>query len=78
MASLPHPNRPSLAECWEAFLRKAVPPNAPAIQITEMRTAFYSGFFTAFGLVTGAGLDDSPEATAEDLAYLDRLQAEVM
>lgn len=69
--------RVSIAELWDGFLRTAIPVNAPAEQLTEMRKAFYSGCWSLLWIAMNTGLDDGDEATAADLAYLGRLDAEL-
>jgi len=59
----------TLASEWAAFQAWAVPAQAPAIQVCEMRMAFYAGAITTLGILGLAA------ELADDEAATDRLQA---
>jgi hypothetical protein len=60
------------------LLRAAVPPDAPPIQIDEMRNAFFAGaqhLFASLMTVLDRGEDDEP--SQDDLRRMDLIQAEL-
>ncbi len=66
-----------IADAWREFeLNVLTPINAPEVQRTECRRAFYAG---AGGLLTGLVrmLDPEERPTAEDLKKMDAIQAEL-
>jgi hypothetical protein len=44
----------SLEDEWRQFKALDIAPNAPEVQLTEMRKAFYAGAASALGLMTGS------------------------
>lgn len=73
--SIPLRERRSLAEEWDNF-SKALLANAPEVQRTEMRRAFYAGAQSFFGLISG-GLDPDHEPTELDVEYVEGLNQEL-
>lgn len=58
---------------WEKFEQQTIPKEAPEIQRTEMRRAFYSGVLTLMKLMKGLSEQDiSEEQVAKFIAQLDR------
>jgi hypothetical protein len=61
-----HPS--NLAEAWWAFSMDVLHPEAPAIQVSEMRRAFYAGAASLLGLRRrGVAMEDL-RAELEDFA----------
>ncbi len=61
---------------WESYRKLVVPDDAPDVQITETRQAFYAGASILFeGLMHG--LDAGNEPTDDDLQRMDDIQAEI-
>lgn len=54
---------------WQAYRIVAIPPDAPDIQISECRLAFFFGAQHLFASVMGF-LDDGEEPTEDDLQRL--------
>jgi hypothetical protein len=61
---------------WIGLRRAAVAPEADAIQLEEMRTAFFAGAQHLFGSIMGI-LDDDREPTAADLNRMGLINAEL-
>jgi hypothetical protein len=69
--------RQSVSEAWAAFERIVLDPaNAAQIQRREMRRAWYAGVSWFLESLTQS-LDPGAEPTANDLAYLDSVLAEL-
>ena len=68
--------RQLMAEQWDSFARAVLPKDAPAVQRTEMRRAFYAG---AQGILMGVIAAFAPESepTAEDLQLMANLEREL-
>jgi hypothetical protein len=63
---------------WDDYDRTILPPEAGAVQRRETRRAFYAGAIHMFHtLVTNVSATGDDEPTAEDLAMMDRLKAEI-
>ena len=61
---------------WMGLRSMAVPPNAPAIQIDEMRNAFFAGAQHLFSCIMRT-LDPGEEPTDADMARLDKIHTEL-
>ena len=61
---------------WQGLRRSAVPANAPAVQLEEMRTAFFAGAQHMFSSVLRV-LDPGDEPTEADLTRMDKIDAEL-
>lgn len=61
---------------WLSYREAVIAPNAPSIQLQEMRRAFYAG---AKGLLTEvlARLSEGQEVTEADLAFMESIQNEL-
>jgi hypothetical protein len=68
-----------LIESGFALLRKAaIPPEASAVQVSEMRDAFFAGAQHLFGTLTGGGLlDDDAEPTEQDMQRMQKIHDEL-
>lgn len=65
----------SIANEWETYRQGVLPADAPAVQLSECRRAFYAGAASIFyGLLRV--LDPGQEATPADLQVMTRLQQE--
>lgn len=67
-----------LDAAWRSYAEAVIPLDAPDIQRTEMRRAFYAGAALLFGGIM-AMLDPGPdiEPTAADLRKMDALKKEL-
>lgn len=65
-----------IAEAWRDFEIQVIPLNAPEIQRTECRRAFYAGAIAMFGGIVNM-LEPGQEATEADLKKMDAIQAEI-
>jgi hypothetical protein len=74
--TIPLRERRSLSEEWSEFARLVIPDGASAMQVTEMRRAWYAGAASIFDLISG-GLDEDHEPTDLDVAYLESLHQEL-
>ena len=61
---------------WQALRQMAVAPDAPDIQLEEMRNAFFAGAQHLFGSVMGA-MDPDSEPTADDMRRMDLIHREL-
>ena len=61
---------------WDDYRRKVIPADAPSVQTTECRRAFYAGSWAFYALVMN-NLDAGSEPTEKDLAVMARLDAEM-
>ncbi len=65
-----------IEKAWEEYRARVLPPDAPEIQVSETRLAFYSGAGTMFyGLAVG--LDEDAEPTENDMAKMNAIDAEL-
>jgi hypothetical protein len=62
---------------WIGMRLACVPDDAPAIQLEEMRMAFFAGAQHLFGSLTGGGLDPDAEPTDADIRRMDLIDAEL-
>lgn len=62
---------------WDRFRQGVVPPNASAVQVVEMRKAFYmgAGFLLAQVMLH---LEPGEEPTEADMAMMDAVHAELL
>lgn len=67
----------SLAEAWGQFRMAVVPADAPEVQVTEMRRAFYAGAAGLQGLMFARLDDQTDDCTAEDEAFMMGINAEL-
>ena len=65
-----------IADAWRDFEIKVIPLNAPEVQRTECRCAFYAGAAALF-LDLFRVLDPGGEPTAADLKRMDDIKAEI-
>lgn len=69
--------RTTLARAWAEFERLVLDPiDAPQVQRTETRRAWYAGASHMLAALT-SGLDPDAEPTDADLAYVSSLAAEL-
>ena len=61
---------------WVGLRLAAIPPDAPAIQLTEMRQAFFAGAQHLFSSIMGV-LDEGTQETADDLRRMDLIDQEL-
>jgi hypothetical protein len=69
-------NSDRIGAAWREYRTKVIPLNASAIQAKESRRAFYAGANAMLVSILGM-LDPGNEVTANDLAGMDALQAEL-
>ncbi len=62
---------------WYSLRLAAIAPDAPALQLSEMRMAFFAGAQHLFGSMMGGVLDPDAEPTADDLRRMDLIDAEL-
>ena len=62
---------------WLGFRLAVVPENAPAIQVDEMRKAFWAGSLHLFSSIMSI-LDPGAEPTEKDLQRMDLIHRELM
>jgi hypothetical protein len=65
---------PTIEECWTAYARRVLPPDAGVVQRHETRKAFYAGFWSMMSVCLRLGEPDVPEAIG--MATLERLRIE--
>lgn len=66
MKRQPPPEFKSIAEFWAAYVKTAMPTDAPPIQLQECRRAFYAGALSMFnGAVMAVGGPEVPEGVGE-------------
>ena len=65
-----------IATEWENYKRAVLPKDAPAVQVTESRRAFYAGSWAFYALVMNL-LDSDREPTEKDLQMMANLDAEM-
>lgn len=61
---------------WKEYFAKVVPANAPLVQITETRRAFYGGAWCMLNLLLSVGGDEVSEESGA--AYLEELRQEIL
>lgn len=61
---------------WDKYREAVIPKNAPQVQLTDMKGAFYAGAWALYTLIM-SGLDGGSGETANDLALLAKLDAEM-
>lgn len=68
--------RLSMFDLWASYRAMVIPANAPDVQISECRRAFYAG---AKGLLDAVmlALDPSRDPTEADIEYMGKLQKEL-
>ena len=66
-----------LEEQWNDLRAKAIPRDAPARQLIEMRRAFFCGAEAFFRIQLAAYDESTPEPTPADLQVLSDLEAEI-
>lgn len=69
--------RTSLSQAWATFERMVLPDSAPNDQRREMRRAWYAGVDWMLNSIIGE-LDEESEPTADDLAYMESIHAELV
>jgi hypothetical protein len=69
------PRRDRILEEWNSYRRGVLPADAPAVQVQELRRAFYSGAVSAFAIYRDIGDDSVSEE--EGLQRLTDLQDEL-
>lgn len=67
-----------LEEQWLKLRELAIPPDAPARQLIEMRRAFYAGAAAFFDIQLNAYDGSTPEPTDEDLQVITDLNDEML
>lgn len=65
-----------LGKGWEEFVKAVLPADAPAIQLQEMRRAFYGGAETMFSTLLSA-VSGVEEPTGADLQVMSDLAEEI-
>lgn len=65
-----------LAQQWCSYLEQVLPGGASPVQAIETRRAFYAGARAMMSVVF-CNLSGADETTAEDLAVMESLQAEL-
>jgi hypothetical protein len=67
----------TMAEMWDGFKVKTIPPTAPPIQFTEMRHAFYAGAMCLFNWFMVQMDEGSEEPTEGDMAKVTAMNDEL-
>ncbi len=62
---------------WQAYRMLSIPPDAPDIQVSECRLAFFFGAQHLFASLTSIFDDGGEEPTMEDLKRMDIIDAEL-
>ena len=70
-------NRQRLAEQYDSYAREVLPTNAPRVQRSECRRAFYSGA-AAMHAVIMASLSPGGDVTDSDLNAMEEIMGEFM
>lgn len=65
-----------VGDAWRDYASKVIPPNAPEVQRTESRRAFYAGARSLFEGMIGM-LDPGLDETESDLKKMDDIKAEL-
>jgi hypothetical protein len=61
---------------WNDFRVKVIPKDAPPVQLSEMRRAFFAGAWAHYSIIMNS-LDAGSEATDKDLVMMADLDAEM-
>ena len=61
---------------WQSLRVMAISPNAPEVQLREMRMAFFAGAQHVFGSMMSM-LDEDKEPTEADIKRMDSIHAEL-
>ena len=61
---------------WNIFRNAVIPKNAPQVQLTEMRRAFFAGSWAIYALMMNR-LDPEKEPTGADLEFMAKLDKEM-
>lgn len=65
-----------MADAWSSYRELVVSADAPAVQVSECRRAFYAGAQALFGSVM-TGLSTEDETTPADMALMETIAAEL-
>ncbi|OGT59005.1 MAG: hypothetical protein A3E01_18570 [Gammaproteobacteria bacterium RIFCSPHIGHO2_12_FULL_63_22] len=65
-----------IKSAWNSYLARVIPADAPIVQVTESRRAFYAGAQALLGTLM-ARLDPDKEPTEADLVMMDSIKAEL-
>ncbi len=65
-----------IEESWLSYREQVIPKDAPAMQVTECRRAFYAGARGLFSTIMNI-LEPGEEATDGDLATMSSIEAEL-
>lgn len=68
--------RETCAQQWESYVKGVMPKDAPEVQRTETRRAFYAGLFSMMNAMKRIGEPDIPEEAGVE--WLDDLDREIM
>jgi hypothetical protein len=71
-----NPNTTRIARAWADFRRVVIEPDAPEIQLREMRRAFSAGAVFMFNELLGM-MDKGEEITNADIVKMDGIQTEI-
>lgn len=74
---MPAQKRLRLKESFNDFRAKVIPASAPAMQVTEMRRAFYAGAQSIICMLLDSLDDTTGEATGDDLKIMQDFQDEM-
>ena len=67
----------TLADQWTEFSKEFVPANAPPVQLTETRRAYYAGAAAFFSTIYHS-MDEGAEATDADVTKLAAMHQELI
>jgi hypothetical protein len=67
---------PSIAAGWDGYRKMVIHPQAPEIQLSECRMAFYAGATVLMEAIMKC-LDPGEEPTADDMARMASIQKEL-
>ena len=65
-----------IEKLWQEYKDKVLPANAPPVQISECRNAFFAGAAALFQTVTN-NLSEGPDPEESDLAMMDEIFKEL-
>ena len=68
--------KPTIHGAWEGYRQAIILKDAPEVQITECRRAFYAGAHTLMTLIMG-NLNPARDPTQEDVDFLSGIQREL-
>lgn len=66
-----------LEDAWRSFRLTVIPPTASAVQVSEMRKAFFAGAAILQSIIT-RGMSEDEEPTEEDLALMETIHDELV